>query len=1091
MSNCLITKRYKYMKKYTQFLRIALLLFFILGSNYTYAQSIIITGSVKETNKEPITGVNIVEVDANGRFVTGTTTDFNGNFSFRISSRKALIQVSFIGFKRQTIEVGDKTQFEIILEDESQGLGEIVILGEKMGNDGVMRIRDRATAIARVEFEDLKVSQTTTVEEMLQGRISNVDITAMSGDPGSGLNIRIRGTATLNANNEPLIVVNGIPYSTSIASDFDFASANIEQFGNLIDVSPEDIESIEVLKDAASTAIYGSKAANGVLMIQTKRGVKSKPIFEYTTKYTLSKEPKPIPMLDGSGYARLIKEEHYNNDAGTWFQQNDDGSYNSSEIDFDPTWENYHNFAQNTDWVKAITQIGHVSDHNFSVRGGGDKSRYKMSLGYQDEKGTTIGTGLKKINVSTSLDYDLSSKLRLKTDIMFTRYDRDAPYNVGNKNVRSVAHIKMPNMSIYEMDEDGKQLDSYFTPVETMQGSGMSVFNPMAVAKLGSNKTLQDNTRAAFSIRYNILPSLIYDGTITLDISDAKTSSFLPWEALGYEFLSTSTNKARESYTKNSSVTTKNQLLYTPKLGTDHELIIQGVFDTESKNDRFYATETYLSASSFLKDPSGAVNLLSFTGTSGGFRSLGAYSQVMYKFMDKYIFTAGVRYEGNSKFSSKSRWGTFPMATFAWRVSNESFVKQLKFIDDLKIRASWGLSGNSPGDNYLYFSTYSVSAANGYMGVSGVRPDKVELTSLKWETIEQFSPGLTFWGFNNRLNIELDVYRKTTNNLYIKNSAIPSTSGYTSISQNEGKMLNQGWEIMIDAKVIEMKDFKFSFNFNMSHNENVVLSLPENFSLEEGNMLENGNYKVKVLPGVPVGTFFGYNYEGAYVNNSDLVVRDIEGNPVYDITGKKQLTMIHGANDYVFEAGDAKYTDTNYDGVIDELDVVILGDYNPSIMGGIGPRISYKNWTFNCFFYYKLGQDIINQTRMDTEKMYNHDNQSKATNWRWRSVGDSTDVPRALYNKGYNWMGSSRFVEDASYIRLKTVSLSYNVSKRACEKIKLKDVRIYGTAYNLFTWTNYSGQDPEVGLPGPTGLPKDNSRTPPGRRITLGINIKF
>lgn len=1080
------------MKKYIKILQTTLLFFFLLVSNFTFAQSIIITGSIKDVNKQPITGVNIVEVDANGRFVSGTITDFNGNFSFKISSTKAKIQVSFIGFKNQVLEVGNKTKLDIVLEEESKGLEEIVIRGEKMGNDGVTSVRDRATAIARLEFEDLKVAQTTTVEEMLQGRISNVDITAISGDPGAGLNIRIRGTATLNANNEPLIVVNGIPYSTTIASDFDFASANVEQFGNLIDVSPEDIESIEVLKDAASTAIYGSKAANGVLMIQTKRGTKSKPIFEYTTKYTLSKEPDQIPMLDGPGYARLMKEEHYNNDAGTWFTQNDDGTYNSSEIDFDPTWENYHNFSQNTNWVKEITQIGHVLEQNFSVRGGGDKSKYKMSLGYQDEQGTTIGTGLKKISISTSLDYDLSSKIRLKTDVMFTRYDRDANYEVAAfTSIRSKAYVKMPNMSVYEMDKDGNQLESFFTPIETLQGSGLTMFNPVAVGKLGTNKTLQDNTRAAFTIRYNILTSLIYDGTITLDISDAKTASFLPWEALGYEFLSTSTNKARESYTKNSSVTTKNQLLFTPSLGDGHELVIQGVVDTESKTDRFYATETYRSASPELKDPAGAVNLLSFTGSSGAYRSMGFYTQAMYKYSDKYILTAGVRYEGNSKFSSDSRWGTFPMVSFAWRISNEPFMKKLKFINDLKLRGSWGLSGNSPMDNYLYFSTYSASTQYGYMGVAGVRPDKIELTSLKWETIEQYSPGITFWGFNNRVNIEFDVYRKMTHNLYIKNSRIPTTSGYSAISQNEGEMLNQGWELMVDAKIIEQKNFKVSMNFNMSHNENIVLSLPENYSLESGNMLANGEYKVKVLSGVPVGTFFGYNYERAYVDYNDIVVRDAKGNPVYDITGKKQLTMVQGAENYEFEPGDAKYTDTNYDGVIDELDIVVLGDYNPSIMGGIGPRISYKNWTFNCFFYYKLGQDVINQTRIDTEKMYNHDNQSKATNWRWRSIGDTTDVPRALYQKGYNWLGSSRFVEDASYLRLKTVSLSYNFNKKLCEKLKLKEARIYGTAYNLFTWTNYSGQDPEVGLPGPTGLPRDNSRTPPGRRITLGLNIKF
>ncbi|MCF8358410.1 MAG: SusC/RagA family TonB-linked outer membrane protein [Prolixibacteraceae bacterium] len=1084
------------MKKYTQFLHIALVLFFLLVTNAVYAQKIIINGTVKDNNNQPIIGVNIVEVDENGRYVTGTTTDFNGNFSFRVTSDKAKIQVSFIGYQNKVFTVGDKTRFDIVLDEETTGLGEVVVMGEKMGNDGVTSIRDRATAISRLEFEELKVAQTTTVEEMLQGRISNVDITAVSGDPGAGLNIRIRGTATLNANNEPLIVVNGIPYTTSIASDFDFASANIEQFGNLIDVSPEDIESIEVLKDAASTAIYGSKAANGVLMIQTKRGTKSKPMFEYSVKFTRAQEPDPIPMLDGAGYARLIKEEHFNNDAGEWFDDtNADGSLVSAEIDFDPTWEHYHNFSQNTNWIEEITQIGYVMDHNFSVRGGGEKSRYKMSLAYQDEKGTTIGTGLKKLNVSTSLDYDLSTKIRLRTDIMFTRYDRDASYDIDGlswtNDVRSKAYTKMPNMSVYEMDTLGNQLDSYFTPLETIQGFGTSMFNPVAVVNLASNKTLQDNTRAAFSIRYNILPNLVYDGTITMDISDSKTSSFLPYEALGYDYNSSSTNKARESYGKNSAVTTRNQLVYSPVIGMDHELVIQGLVDTESRNDRFYATETSKSASPFLQDPAGETNLNYFSASSSNYRSLGVYLQAMYKYNDKYLITIGSRYEGNSKFSRESRFGFFPMFTAAWRISEEPFMAGLTFIDDLKLRGSWGLSGNSPRDNYLYFSTYSASTQYGYMGTAGVRPDAIELTSLKWETIEQFSPGLTFWGFNNRVNVEFDVYRKTTHNLYLRNTTIPTTTGYSNISQNEGEMLNQGWEFMIDAKIIEQKDFKFSFNFNMSHNENIVLSLPENFSLESGNMLDNGNYKIRVVPGVPIGTFYGYLYDGVYVDNNDIVVKDRNGNPVYDITGEEELIMIHGANGYEFEPGDAKYRDINFDGVIDELDIKELGDYNPSIMGGFGPRVQYKNFTLNLFFYYKLGQDIINQTRMDTEKMYNHDNQSLATNWRWRSLGDSTDVPRALYNKGYNWMGSSRFVEDGSYFRLKTASISYNFGKKICNKLKVRDIRIYGTAYNLFTWTNYSGQDPEVGIGGPTSLPRDYSRTPPSKRITIGLNIKF
>ena len=1072
--------------RYTQIIQKALVVFFILIANLTYAQSVIITGTVRDDLKEPLPGVNIVEVDANGRFVSGSTTDFNGNFSLRVSSDKAKVQVSFIGFKSQMFIVGNKIRYEITLEDESLGLDEVVIVGEKMGSDGITSIRDRATAVSRIEFEDITVAQTTTVEEMLQGRIGNVDITSVSGDPGAGLNIRIRGTASLNSSNEPLIVVNGIPYTTSIPSGFDFASADIDKFGSLIDVSPDDIESIEVLKDAASTAIYGTKASNGVLMIKTKRGVKSKPVFEYTMKFTGAKQPNAIPMLDGAGYARLIKEAHFNNDAGT---------FQSLEIDFDPTWDQYHNFAQNTDWIQEVTQIGYTTDQNFSVRGGGDKSRYKMSLGYIDEKGTSIETGLKKINISTSLDYDLSSKLMLQTDIMFTRYEQDA--NIGN--IRDVAYRKMPNMSVYERDTTGNVLDSYFTPVETIQGPGVfkisnwedGMYNPVAMARLAFNKTFSDNTRAGFLLKYYIMTNLVYSGSVTFDIFDRKTFSFLPYEALGYFYNSGETNRSTETYNKTVNLTTNNKVVYTPKLEGGHEVTFLALLETTSSNARGFSMQTSRSGSPYLQDTDKDARLNEFGSSSSTSRNLGTFISGNYKFLDKYIFTTGVRFEGNSKLSRDSRWGFFPMTSFAWRLSEEPFMKWISFIDDLRIRGSWGLSGNMPQGNYLYYSTYSASTRYAYMGVSGVRPDGIELTSLKWETIEQYSPGITFFGFKNRLNIEFDVYSKRTRDLYIKDSKIPSTTGYGSINQNGGEMLNKGWELMIDAKVVQSKDFNVSFNFNMSHNENVVLSLPENYSLEVGNMLANGNYRIKIEPGVPVGGFYGYIYDGVYNDANDVVVKDRNNQPVYDIDGKEVLIMRHGSG-YEFEAGDAKYRDTNFDGVIDELDLDLLGDYNPEIMGGIGPRIQYKNFTVNFFIYYRLGQDIVNQTRMNLEKMYDHNNQSRATNWRWRSPGDDTDVPRALYNKGYNWMGSSRFVEDASFIRLKTASFSYNFNKKTCQKLNISDMRAYVTAYNLFTWTSYSGQDPEVGIPSnPQSLASDNSRTPPSRRITLGLNIKF
>ncbi len=1072
------------------------LLFCMLTGTYrAVGQTAIIQGKITDADtRETLISVNIVEIDKNGRFITGTTSDFNGNYVIKITDVNNPIQVSFIGYKKQTFKVEGRTKIDIELEPEAISVEDVVVVGAKMGHDGFTQVRDRATSVQRIELVDMKSVMGTTVEDMLQGRLGNVDISSVSGDPGAGLNIRIRGTASLNARNQPLIVINGIPYDANIDDSFDFASADIEKFGNLIDVSPEDIESIEVLKDAASTAVWGSRASNGVLMIKTKRGAKSKPIFEYTAKFTSAHEPDPIPMLDGAGYSRLISEAYFN------VSRNEFSSTDEyMQIAFDPEWEEYHNYSQNTNWIKEITQVAYTHEHNFSVRGGGDKSKYNMSIGFYDEDGTTIGNNLKKLNLRSSLDYDLSTKLQFRSDIMFTRYDQDNTYDVedyefGNyKTIRAVAYRKMPNLSVYDRDTLGNHYGEYFTPISTMQGSARKMYNPVAFANLGSQKRFRDNARALFTVRYLITPRLIFNSTVTLDIFDSKISKFLPYKALGYELNNDISNKAVNEFSKKSSIFTINQLLFRPDLGETHDLNFMAQFDTEGSNSRWYKTESSQAASPYLDEPVNDKRLTYFGASLTQYRSMGLFVTGTYKYKDRYSLMLGAKYEGNSKFSKESRWGLFPTVSAFWRVSAEEFMSGAGFINDLKLRISWGQSGNSPAQNYLYYNTYSAGSNISYMDMQGVQPTGLELTSLKWETIDQVNPGISFMGFDNRMNIEIDYYRKKTLNLYLQGSGIPYQTGFSSVNRNDGEMENTGFEFLIDYTVVKKKDWSLNLNMNVSRNQNKVIRLPENYSLEYGNMLENGNYKISVVPGQPLGGFFGYEYAGVYKSDADAMVRDEKGNPVYGFNLDEPLTMIMGGpSGYVFEGGDAKYKDQNYDGKIDELDLVYLGDLNPDFMGGAGTRLQYKGFIFNTFFYFKVGQKIINQTRMDTEKMYNYDNQSLATNWRWRREGDETDMPRALYNEGYNWLGSDRFVEDGSYLRLKSISLSYVFSKKVTEWLKVSDLKLFATAYNLYTWTNYSGQDPDVAPPSrPDNLPKDYSKTPPGRKYMLGLNLTF
>ena len=1055
------------------------------GFNKIYGQSAIIRGKIVDSDtKESLLNVNVAEMDKNGRFITGTVTDLNGNYTFEVSDVNNDIQISFIGYKKQTFKVNNRTTIDINLEPESIGLEDVVVTGTKIGNDGFIPVRDRATAVTRMELKGMESVMGTSVEDMLQGRLGNVDITAVSGDPGAGLNIRIRGTASLNANNNPLIVVNGIPYDPSNTQNIDYGSADIEQFGALIDVSPEDIESIEVLKDAASTAVWGSKAANGVLMIKTKRGIKSEPIFEYTFKFSVSKEPDQIPMLDGAGYARLITEEHFNVDYNAW---------ESDEIAFNPQLPDYYNYSQNTNWIEEITQIATTAQHDFSVRGGGEKSRYNMSMSLIDEGGTTIGTGQKKMTLRSSLDYDLSTKIRFVSDIMFTRYDRSSNYN---GNIRGLAYTKMPNLSVYDRDTNNVFTNEFFIPQNTLQGNATQSPNPVAHVMLASRKTYTDNSRALFTLNWNVTPKVVYTGTVSLDISDSKSTGFLPYKAVGYTYDDNATNQSSNNFTKSSSIYTVNKAVYRPDLGNnDHELMVMGQFDTQSSNNRSYNVSTNRSASRFIDEPVNDKHLGSVGASFTENRTMGFYATTNYKLKDRYSVMIGAKLEGNSNFSKESRWGIFPTVSTFWRLSSEPFLSGINWMDDVKLRLSWGQSGNARAGTYSYLATMNANSSNSYMNMPGVIPDGLELTNLKWETIEQINPGLSFLGLNNKLNVEVDYYIKKTLDLYLGNSPIPTSSGFSSINQNNGEMENRGFELSADYKIINNreKDFQLSVDFNISTNKNTVIRLPENYSLEYGDMLDNGNYKISVVPGEPLGGFFGYEYLGVYKYDEDAIVRDKNGNPVYGIGDENPLYMIMGgSNPYVFEGGDAIYKDQNYDGKIDELDLVYLGDLNPKLMGGTNFRLSWKGIVLTTFFNFKLGQKIINQTRIDTEKMYNYDNQSLATNWRWRRAGDETDIPRALFNQGFNWLGSDRFVEDGSFLRLRTVSLTYRLSKKLCDWLHVKEARIYGTGYNLYTWTNYSGQDPDVGIPSsPDTLPKDSSKTPPARKYTFGLNITF
>jgi TonB-linked SusC/RagA family outer membrane protein len=485
---------------------------------------------------------------------------------------------------------------------------------------------------------------------------------------------------------------------------------------------------------------------------------------------------------------------------------------------------------------------------------------------------------------------------------------------------------------------------------------------------------------------------------------------------------------------------------------------------------------------------------LALSSGSGQARTVGALLSAQYGLLDRYIVNVGLRGDGNSKFGPNNRYGLFPSVSARWRISGESFMKKLDYVDDFSLRMSYGKSGRAPKGSYLYFNVYD-NYESSYLDMNGVVPINMELTNLRWETLTGKNVGFNLLLFNKRVSLDVDLYQNVTEDLLYPNIQVSSLSGYNNISDmNAGTMKNQGWEIGLNTTPYKSGKWKVDFNFNIASNENMITEISEFYPAESGNTDRNGEFKRFLQVDNPFGSFYGYKFKGVYKDLEATKAKDANGAVILGPNGQEVLMRFNYPNtDYVFQPGDAIYEDINKDGNIDSRDVVYLGNSNPKITGGFGPNITFNNqFRLLLYFNYRMNYDIVNGTDMKTTNMYGYSNQSTAVLDRWRNPGDETNMPRAVYGAGYNWLGSDRYVEDASFLRLRSVTFRYNVSKGMLKKLNLDDLGFYVTADNLYTWTNYRGQDPEVSMSsGPFGMAIDNASTPPTQRITFGVTSRF
>jgi TonB-linked SusC/RagA family outer membrane protein len=1060
----------------------------------------VVKGKVTDKKtKEPIFGASISEVDADGRIVKGATTDLEGNFVLRINNPKNKISISYIGYKTVSESIAGRTTINFLLETgEIQDLGEAIVVASRRSDNGMVPIPERnlTTAVSKISAKDLEEMQAASIDQALQGRLAGVDITASSGDPGAAMNIRIRGVSTINNAGNPLIVVDGMPYETEIPADFNFGAADEQGYAQLLNISPADIREITVLKDAAATAIWGSRAANGVLVITTKRGTRSKPSITYNFKGSVSVLPEPVPMLDGGQYTSLIPEAYMNrNGSALNTQVVREFNYDPN----DPYW--YNNYSNNTNWVEEISRTGYLQDHTVSMTGGGEKARYFASVGYFGQTGTTLGTDLKRINARINLDYNVSEKIKFFTSFAYTHSDQNRNYMSTNDNaIRNVAYLKMPNMSVFEYDELGNLTPNYFSPASNIQGQFSRIYNPVAMADKAIFSVVGERIIPRFQVDYDIVKRVLkatFD--VQFDINNTKNKSFLPQIASGRPTTETVVNRAYDGDIDLFSVTTKTSLVYTPQFkNKDHNIIAfftALTTDNSSVNQEVMISNT---ASSLLIDASvgGRTQNQELRAVSAitQMRNVAGVLSTQYGYKDKYLMNVSLRGEGHSRFGPDYRYGLFPSISLRWRMSEEGFMRNVKNVDDISFRASYGQSGNAPRRDYTFYNTYNTYSWN-YQGQSGVIPSNMELRNLRWETVHGSNLGANVSMWKGRLRADVEVYRNRTENLFFDGLQISSFYGFNSVNMNVGTLDNQGWELAVWTVPFKTKDFSIGFDFNLSRNENIIREISEFYPSQRGNLSVNGEYLRLLQIDNPFGSFYGFKFKGVYPDQQSTIARGTDGKPIIGPNGQViQMRFNYPSVDYLFKPGDAMYEDLNNDGNINYMDVVYLGNSNPLLSGGFGPSFTYKNSIkVSAFFSFRYNYDVVNGTKMTSTNMFGYDNQSTAVLRRWRKEGDITDIPRAVINDGFNWLGSDRYVEDASYIRFRTITVRYTFDKKVLTKLKMKSLSAFVTGENLFTFTHYTGQDPEIAPRGadPFRVAIDYTMTPPSRIYTLGLVAGF
>lgn len=1032
----------------------------------------VITGKVTDAENEPLEGVT---VQLKGKPTTATTNE-SGIFNIAISDLKnAELSFSMVGYVTKAVKLNEKTTvYNVVLTSSMKDLDDVIVIGY-----GTVKKRDLTGSVGQVKVADMKKAPVASFEDALGGRVAGVQVSAVDGQPGSNNLITIRGGNSITQSNAPLYVIDGFP---------------IENPGNNA-INPDDIESIEVLKDASATAIYGARGANGVVMITTRKGKAGPPVLTYNAWYGIQKE---IGRQEVMSPYEFVK-----------YQIELNPTQANIYLDNGKTLDSYKD-VKGVNWQDEIFRTAPMQNHSISLTGGNDKSRYVVSGSLMDQQGIIINGGFKRAQGRIVLDQTVTDKLKVGVNVNYTGLNTQGQVATsgGENGITASSYLFYSAWGYRPVTGDSLNdltfMDDAFDP-DITSGTDFRV-NPIISAKNQHIKSFTNVLLANGYLSYKVSKELTLriSGGITRNanrrevFNNSKTSAGSPRTTYG------STNGVNGSINNNvfSSWLNENTLTYNKRFNKNHILNAVVGF-TMQKNrslaDGFFANKVPNESLGI----SGLDEGLPVTSTSADSESALAsfLGRVNYTWKQKYLFTASFRSDGSSKFAPGNRWGYFPSGSVAWRVNEEKFMKKFTWISETKLRASYGVTGNNRVNDFAYlsvlrqtgFTNGSGNTTPGYyfnnVHIPGSAPVEVGNKDLVWERTAQFDLGLDLGFLNNRLALTVDYYNKRTSDLLLLANLAAST-GYLTGYKNIGKVSNSGLEFTLNTVNIDNKNFSWSTNFNIAFNRNKILELnydqPSITTRVQGwNDNFNNGLPYMAKPGMPVAMYLGFINDGLYQVEDFNVLP----NGTYQL---KEDVVNNGQDRSIIKPGFVKYKDINGDGVVDANDQTIIGNPMPVHIGGFTNNFRYHNFDLSVFFQWSYGNDVLNANRLVFEGMEGRPylNQFKSMENRWRPDNPNADLPVAGVTSPNVY--SSRVIEDGSYLRLKTVALGYTLPASVLKRIRIKSIRVYGAAQNLVTWTNYTGVDPEVSVRNSPLTPSfDWSAYPKARTMTLGVNVTF